>query len=711
MILSYKLLSQCLPLSLPLPDLCTILTSIGLEVEIAETVASTNGNFDGLVVGEVIACEQHPNADKLKITQVKVNGEDAPLQIVCGAANVAVGQKVVVATVGTTLHPTGGEPFTIKKAKIRGAESNGMLCAEDEIGLGTNHDGIMVLDATATIGQPVAKYIAASAEDTAITIGLTPNRGDANSHLGTVIDACTYLNHHRSNGNSYKAIIPPTYKADVTNSQPSFGHESVPECARFCGIKIDNIAAGESPEWLKQILATLGIRSINAIVDITNYVMHELGQPLHAYDANTLNNTTMSVRYAGTDAQFMALDGKTYSLHPTDLMIADGDNKPVGIAGVMGGKGSSVSSTTTSIFLESAHFSPLSIRATSRRLSLRTDAAQRFEKGVDVEQTYMALQRAVYLIQQCYPQAVIGVATDHYTAPYTPPIIETSYSFINNLAGKLYPKEAVDTIMNSLGFTCTPTDVDNFSVAVPARFNDFLHPQDIVEEIIRIDGLDNIPIPGRLSYNLPAAQPANNSYRQEQRIRRLLSGAGAMEIMTNSITNSHLTNPETAVNLLNSLTTELNSMRTSLMPSGTEVLAYNINRKNSNLVLFEFGNVYQKQGEAYTQHRQLGIWATGHIQQAQWNQKEVKTSLHFLKGLVNNITAYLGITAIEYNHVYQDNEPLITATTAHTTLARIYPVPAKLCKQLDIKQDVFYAEVNWEYCLNLIANKKIQFTE
>ncbi|MGC4057693.1 MAG: phenylalanine--tRNA ligase subunit beta [Chitinophagaceae bacterium] len=639
MTISYNWLLNYLPKNLSVTELSGILTSIGLEVEGTELVESVKGGLRGIFVGEVLSCEPHPNADKLKVTTVNVGG-GRPLNIVCGAANVAAGQKVIVAVVGTTVHPSDGAPFEIKKAKIRGMESEGMICAEDEVSLGSSHEGIMVLPAEAVPGTPAAEYFGLTAPDTAIHIGLTPNRSDAMSHIGVARDVCAYLSHHE--GTSYSVVMPdPETFANGSSGPVAISIEAPDACARYAGISIDGVNVAESPEWLKQSLATIGIRSINNIVDVTNYVLHEFGQPLHAFDADTISGNEIHVRRLPEGTKFVTLDEKERSLFAEDLMICDAQ-KPLCIAGVFGGNNSGVTSATKRIFLESAYFSGTSVRRTSLRHGLRTDAATHFEKCVDIRNVVPALQRAASLIIAVAGGSVNGGLQDIYPQPLIPVEVAATYNYIRTLSGKAYSNAAIRNILVSLQFEFISETEDGFTVRVPFSKNDVTQAADLVEEVLRIDGLDKIEIPARLNISLVKALPSDRP--QREKIAEALCGMGFQEIITNSITNSrYYPGNETLVRMINSLNSELDVLRPSMLESGLEVLQYNINRKNSDLALFEFGNIYASEGTGkYQQSAVLAMWLSGNARAASWSQKAEAGNLFFLKSAIDQTGAFIG---------------------------------------------------------------------
>jgi phenylalanyl-tRNA synthetase beta chain len=708
MIVSYQWLLEYLPEPIPVHELSKILTSIGLEVEAVEATESIPGGLEGLVIGEVLTCEKHPNADKLSVTTVNI-GHGEPLHIVCGAPNVAAGQKVVVAPVGTTVHPTEGEPFLIKKAKIRGEESSGMICAEDEIGLGKSHAGILILPTDAQIGMTAKEYFKIPQTDHAIHIGLTPNRSDANSHIGVARDVCAYLTHHRNA--KYRAVMPDSKIAD--SGKPgniSVGIEATEACPRYSGINLKNVKVGTSPEWLQQRLQTIGVRSINNIVDITNYVLHEYGQPLHAFDADKLNGGKIIVKFMPEGTVFKALDDKERKLQANDLMICDASG-PVAIGGVFGGKDSGITETTTNVFLESAYFDPKHIRRTSMHHGLRTDAATHFEKGVDINNVVPALIRAAALLVELAGAEVAAGIIDDYPAPLQATSVTVTYDYIHKLSGKGYGVSAIKEILLASGFEITTETEGGLTLKVPSNKTDVSQPADIVEEILRIDGLDNIEIPQRLNIALTKALPSDRQVREH--FAELLCGMGFQETVTNSIVNSKFYPERTdLVRMINSLSAELDVMRPSLLEGGLEVIQYNCNRKNQDLRLFEHGNVYtQRQQGKYIQEPQLGMWITGNVKTAHWDQKAQPANIFYLKGIINNLLSYGGVTNTVVTIAEGSAGFEITWKWKNQPLCTAQQVTGARLQEFEIKQDVFYATIYWQQWLNAVNAHKTKYAE
>jgi len=708
MIISYQWLLEYLPEPLPVNELSKILTSIGLEVEAVEAVESIKGGLEGLVIGEVLTCEKHPNADKLSITTVNI-GTSEVLHIVCGAPNIAARQKVIVAAVGTMVHPLEGASFLIKKAKIRGEESAGMICAEDEIGLGKSHAGVLVLPADVVVGTLAKTYFNVPDTDFAIHIGLTPNRSDANSHIGVARDVCAYLSHHK--GDRHAVKMPDPQVGDIPGNVKIKVHiEATEACPRYAGISLKNVKIGPSPEWLKQRLQTIELRSINNIVDITNYVLHEYGQPLHAFDADKINGAEVNVRFLPEGAVFTGLDEKERKLQSSDLMICDA-NGPLAIGGVFGGLHSGIGDATTHVFIESAYFDPKHIRRTSLHHGLRTDAATHFEKGVDINNVVPALKRAAALIVEIAGGQIDSAITDEYPVPLPSTNVTVSYSFIKKLSGKAYHHVAIQEILIASGFEIIHETNEGLTLKVPSNKTDVSQPADIVEEILRIDGLDNIEIPGRLNIALTKVLGGDRNVREK--VAELLCGMGLQEIVTNSIVNSKFHPDRTdLVHMINSLSADLDVMRPSMLEGGLEVIAYNCNRKSQDLCLFEYGNTYTTQQEGkYVQEARLALWVTGNMQVTHWDQKAQKSNIYYLKGLLNNLLNYSGIkdSSVSYTDTNGDQEIIWKWKNKVLCIAR--QVPSSKLRVFDIKQDVYFAEIHWDVWVKAQSANDIVYKE
>jgi phenylalanyl-tRNA synthetase beta chain len=710
MTISYNWLSEYLPETIEVEKLSKILTSIGLEVESVEKFESIKGGLEGLIIGEVVQCEQHPNADKLKITQVNIGAVEL-LQIVCGAANVAVNQKVVVAKVGSTIYPIGGEPLTMKVAKIRGIESFGMICAEDEIGLSNNHAGILVLPDSVKVGSSASNYFKPYS-DIIFEIGLTPNRMDAMSHLGVAKDVCAYLTHHNKKDTKTKLPFNNSFKPDSNNVVVNVLVENTDACLRYSGVTITNLTIKESPEWLKNKLAAIGVRSINNVVDVTNFILHETGQPLHAFDLQAVKGNNVIVKNAETGDKFVTLDEKERKLSNEDLMICNGDGIPMCIGGVFGGLQSGISKSTVNIFLESACFNPISIRKTSIRHGLRTDAAARFEKGVDISNTVNILKRAALLIKEVAGGEIASDIVDIYPLPKEKTQFSIKYHYIKKLSGKNYHPDAVKRILVALGFEIMKEGIDELFIAVPFSKPDISLPADIVEEIIRIDGLDNIDIPSTITIT-PSAE--NLAFKEviKEKIANYLVGQGFHEIFTNSITNSRYYDEailQSTVKMINNLSEELNVMRPSMLETGLETIAYNSNRKNTNLHLFEFGKTYATTGVgAYQETEHIALYFTGNNHEDIWNEKSKAVNFYTVKGFATAILQLVGINGIEI--IANETQTLFTIQFNQKKIGTIHTVTPKMLNNFGIKQPVYFIDILFETIIAAVEKNKIVYKE
>ena len=713
MTISYNWLSEYLPWSIEPEKLSKILTSIGLEVESLTFYENVKGGLAGLTVGEVLTVAQHPNADKLKITTVNI-GVEAPLQIVCGASNVAAGQKVIVATIGTTIYPSTGDPLTMRVAKIRGEESFGMICAEDEIGLGTSHDGIMVLPADTTVGTPAATLFEPY-QDWVYEIGLTPNRMDAMSHLGVAKDVCAYLTHHEKEAKPVTPF-PSSFSPDQNNKTIAVSIENEAACKRYAGIELTGVKVSDSPAWLKNRLTAIGVRPINNIVDVTNYILHETGQPLHAFDAAAVTGGKVVVKNVTAGTTFTTLDAKERKLQDSDLLICNATD-PMCIAGVFGGAASGVHAGTTSIFLESAWFHPTSIRKTSLHHGLRTDAATRFEKGVDIASTVQVLKRAALLIKEVAGGSISSDITDIYPVVTPKTEVAVKYHYIKKLSGKNYHPEAVKKILTALGFEVIGEGIDELRVAVPYSKPDISIPADLVEEILRIDGLDNIEIPTTITIS-PAVEVASAKEVIKEKTTQFLVGKGFVEIFTNSITNSQYFTPavlETAVKMMNNLSADLDVLRPSMLETGLETIAYNCNRRNHNLRLFEFGKTYATTGSGqYSEAEHLCIYLSGLDTEEGWRVKSKEQDLLMAKGILQAVATLTGLPPITWSleDAPQDAaSTCIAATVGGNKIATLLVVSPKKRQQFDIKQAVIFVDIDVSALVNAAEKQKIVYKE
>jgi phenylalanyl-tRNA synthetase beta chain len=704
MTISYNWLSEYLPVKIDPERLSVILTSVGLEVESMEPFEEIKGGMKGLVIGEVLDVKPHPNADKLRLTKVAVGG-DEPLKIVCGAPNVATGQKVVVATIGTTIYPVSGEPLTMKLAKIRGEESQGMICAEDEIGLGASHAGIMVLPEDVQVGTPAADYFQPY-NDTIYEIGLTPNRADAMSHWGVARDVCAYLSHHDKQ--EVKPVLPKIVFQKDNDSLPiEVKVENEEACPRYSGVCIAGVQIKESPKWLQEKLKAIGLRPINNVVDITNFIQHETGQPLHAFDYNAIGGKKIVVKTLPEGSKFITLDEKERTLSNYDLMICD-EKEGMCIAGVFGGAKSGVTEKTTNIFLESAFFDPIYIRKTSFRHGLRTDAATRFEKGIDISNTVSVLKRAAALIKEMAGGSIASEVVDIYPNPEPKKEVALKYHYLKKLSGKNYHPDAVKGILQSLGFAVQREDIDAVIFEVPYHKRDVSMPADLVEEVLRIDGLDNIEIPAAIMMT-PAVEENYKEERLKEKLSNILTGLGFTEILTNSITNSAYFNGEESgnmVKLLNNLSNELNVLRPTMLPTALEVIAFNLNRKNTNLRLFEFGKTYSTSGVGtYGEQPHLCLYLTGQLSDQSWKGKAVPGNMFYLKGIASSLLKNLGLPVN-----FEEQDGGLVARAGEKELVRISKVDAPIAAKFDIRQTVYVADFNWS-ALAQMAATKVQYKE
>ena len=707
--ISYNWLKQYVNTDLPAEEVGKLLTNCGLEVESIEKFETVKGGLEGMVIGEVKTKEKHPDADRLSVTTVDI-GTGTLLNIVCGAANVAAGQKVVVATIGATLYPSTGEPFTIKKSKIRGALSEGMICAEDEIGLGTSHEGIMVLDASARIGSPAKEYFKIES-DHVFEIGLTPNRADAASHIGVARDLVAVLN---CSSSGIQLTLPSVDSFAIDNDKLNIAVsvEDTAACPRYSGITLSGITVKESPEWLKQKLASVGVRSINNVVDATNYVLHELGQPLHAFDADKISGKKVIVKKLPAKTKFKTLDEVERELGAEDLMICN-EKEGMCIAGVFGGITSGVTAQTKNIFLESAYFDPVHIRKTAKRHALKTDASFRFERGTDPNITVYALKRAAMLIKEVAGGTVSSNIVDIYPNPVENFKVAFSFANCDKLIGKQVDHELIKKILRSLGIEITSEGHDALLLSVPPFKVDVQREADVVEEVLRIYGYNNVELPSSLHASLSYA-PKPDPDKIQSIISNLLSANGFHEIVTNSLTKAsyYPEKPERAIHILNPLSSDLEVMRQSLLFTGLESIAYNINRKNPDLKFYEFGKTYFKAGEKYIEERHLAVFATGRDKEESWKHKEERTDFFTVKSAVLGIASRLGIKDIRTTEMEHERlAGCVMLSSGKTNFSIIGKVKANILKELDIKQEVFYAGMNWEAVLQLLKNNKVQFTE
>ena len=709
MTISYNWLSDYLPEIIEPEKLSKILTSIGLEVESLDTYESIKGGLAGLVIGEVMECTQHPNADKLKLTRVNI-GTGELLQIVCGASNVAAGQKVIVAKEGTTIYPLVGESLTMRVAKIRSVESHGMICAEDEIGIGSSHDGIMVLPGDAIVGSPAADYFKPYS-DWIFEIGLTPNRMDAMSHIGVARDVCAYLTQHQKETKT-RTPFSNLFKPDNTDHPIKVTIENDEACSRYAGVSISGVTIMESPKWLRDRLTAIGQRTINNIVDITNFILHETGQPLHAFDADAISGDEIIVKNLPEGTKFISLDEKERKLNAEDLMICNA-KEGMCIAGVFGGLHSGVKHTTTNIFLESAWFNPVNIRKTSVRLDLRTDAATRFEKGVDISNTVNVLKRAAIMIKEIAGGKITSEIVDLYPDPKPKTEITLKNHYLKKLSGKNYHADKIKKILTSLGFDIVREGLDELRIAVPYSKPDITIPADIVEEVLRIDGLDNIGIPSTITIS-PAVEELRMKESLKDKIANYLVGQGFIEIFTNSITNSKYFNEEvlaTTVKMINNLSMDLDVLRPSMLETGLETISYNINRRNSNLMLFEYGKTYFTEAVGkYVEDEHLCLYATGSDHEDAWQAKKSQHDFYRIKGLAMAVFALCGLDGIQFSKSEQPGL-VLDVFQNKLQLGRLMEVEQKKREGFDIKQPVFVLDIQFEKLLKAVSKNKTTYKE
>ncbi len=713
--ISYNWLKQYVDFDLTPDQLAEVLTGVGLEVDSIEKYESIKGGLQGLVIGWVKEVVKHPDADRLKITKVDVgNGE--PLQIVCGGPNVAEGQKVVVALPGAELFPVTGEPFTIKKSKIRGAASEGMICAEDEIGLSESHAGVMVLPADLKPGMKAAEYFKPYT-DYSIEVNITPNRGDAMSHIGIARDVVAWL---KINGKKDAALKSPALhdlKGDNTvNIEVTV--ENTDACRRYSGITFSNITVKESPEWLKNYLKTIGLRPINNIVDITNFVMYEYGQPLHAFDVADIKGGKIIVKNLPAATPFKTLDDKEIKLHNEDLMICD-TKDGMCIAGVYGGLNSGVKDSTKSIFLESAWFHPVSVRKTANRLQLRTDAAIRFEKGANIEITVTALQRAATLILELAGGNVSSSLKDVYPAKYHSPVITLGYSRLNAVAGYDIQKTTADDVLQSLGFVKQEEKGAVSEWAVPAYKNEVLLEEDLVEEVMRVNGYDKIPVRDTFSSSLSYTDEQQLKEKFMNHVQDYLAGIGFNEVQNNSIFSAASTekvfpdSKDDIIRLLAYSNSGLDSLRTNMLLPILNVVRHNINHRQLDLKLFEVGKVYSRKSGKYVEEEKLVLLLTGAPDAEHWRTKPVKTDFYHLKSAVEALLNKLNVSLSSVKEIF--SSPIynygLSAEHENKTWLQMASVNSSLLKEYDIKQEVMYAEINVAMLINLTSGRKLQFVE
>lgn len=707
--ISYNWLKQFIKIDWKSDETAALLTDLGLEVEVVEAFESVTGGLKGIVVGHVLTCEKHPDADKLKITTVDLGDGNAPVQIVCGASNVAAGQKVPVATIGTKLYDKEGNAFEIKKGKIRGQESHGMICAEDEIGLGESHDGIMVLAEDLVPGTPASKVFNIEVDEV-FEIGLTPNRADAMSHMGVARDLKAGL----LQSNVTTEFITPSvskFKVDKRTLKIDVNVVDSKLAPRYAGVTISGITVKPSPSWLQNRLKAIGLTPKNNVVDVTNYVLHELGQPLHAFDANKIKGNKIIVKTVPAGTKFTTLDSVERTLHEEDLMICD-ENGPMCIAGVFGGANSGVTDTTTNIFLESAYFNPVSIRKTAKRHSLSTDASFRFERGIDPEITAYALKRAALLIQEVAGGEITSDLIDIYPKKIEDFKVVLNFEKVNKVIGEELKKETIKNILASLDIKINSISDAGLGLNIPSYRVDVQREVDVIEEILRVYGYNNIKIPSKIN-----ASVSNSSRTEEFKVQNIIANQlcslGFNEMMANSLTTSNYVayseqvKAEETVTMLNPLSNDLSVMRQSMLFSALEAVSYNVNRRNSDLKLFEFGKTYHSIEEKYTEKKHLTITMTGNATSENWNVAQKPSDFFLFKGYVNAILSKLNIDSkvktVPVTHdVFAEG---IGLAIGNEIIAEFGTIKKSLLKHFDVKQDVFFADLNWDAIQKYVSNK------
>jgi phenylalanyl-tRNA synthetase beta chain len=723
--ISYNWLKEYVSFDLTPDEVAVALTSIGLEVGSVEEVQTIKGGLEGIVIGEVLTCEPHPNSDHMHVTTVNLGSGD-PVQIVCGAPNVAAGQKVVVATLGTKLYD-GDECFTIKKSKLRGIDSVGMICAEDEIGIGTDHAGIIVLPQDAVPGTPAKDYYQIKS-DYVIEVDITPNRADACSHYGVARDLYAYL---VQNGKETSLQRPSDEAFAVENHDLNIDIEveNSEACPRYAGVTVKGVTVKESPEWLQNKLRLIGLRPINNIVDITNYIVHAYGQPLHCFDADKIKGNKVVVKTMPEGTPFVTLDGVEHKLSERDLMICNAE-EPMCIAGVFGGLESGTTEQTKDVFLESAYFHPTWVRKTARRQGLSTDASFRFERGIDPNSVIYCLKQAALLVKELAGGTISMEIKDIYPQPLEDFKVDLKYQAVNDLIGKVIPQETVKSIVTSLEMKIASENEEGLQLVVPAYRVDVQRPCDVVEDILRIYGYNNVEIPTTLKSSLTVKGEADESQKMQNLVAEQLVGCGFNEILNNSLTKSAYYDElesfpaKNLVMLMNPLSTDLNCMRQTLLFGGLESIVRNANRKYANLKFFEYGNCYYFNAEkknpektlaAYSEDYHLGLWVTGKRVSNSWAHPEENSSIYELKAYVFNIFRRLGLSMGSVVIETMSNDLFATALNIQTrggkTLATIGVVTKKILKAMDIDNEVYYADINWNQLMKAVKGVKVSYKE
>ena len=709
--ISYNWLKQFINIDWEAEKTGELLTDLGLEIEGIDTYESIKGGLKGIVIGEVLTCVQHPNADRLKVTTVDI-GADAPVQIVCGAPNVATGQKVPVATIGTTLYTTEGEAWKIKKGKIRGEESHGMICAEDELGLGESHDGIMILDTKLKVGTFASKVFEIE-NDEIFEIGLTPNRADAMSHHGVARDLKAGLLQKEIQSE----LITPSvssFHVDARSLKIDVDVQDKENAPRYCGVTITGLKVDVSPSWLQHRLKSIGLSPINNIVDITNYVLHELGQPLHAFDANKITGNKIEVKTCNAGTKFTTLDDVERVLHEDDLMICDAE-KPMCIAGVFGGINSGVTEGTTSIFLESAYFKPVSVRKTAKRHGLNTDASFRFERGIDPNITEYALKRAALMIVEIAGGEISSDISDTYVNKINDFEVRLSFDNAKKLIGEEIPRETIKSILTSLEIKVNNVTETGLGLTVPAYRNDVQREADIIEEILRVYGYNNVGTTEKLIASISNSNRFED-YKLQNIIGNQLASQGFYEIMANSLTTpkymelTEQLNADYNVEMLNPLSNDLSVMRQSLLFSGLEAVCYNINRRRCDLKLFEFGKTYHQYPDKREEDKHLSLFVTGNISEERWNTGVTPSDFFDLTGTLETILQRLGLNRLKSSPIKSDvfSEGM-SFSLGKKNIVDFGLVKKSVLKHFGISQNVLFADFNWDNVLEMAKHNSIKF--
>lgn len=723
--ISYNWLKEYINTSLTPEELAAALTSIGLETGSVEEVESIRGGLRGIVIGKVLTCVEHPDSDHLHVTTVDL-GDGQATQIVCGAPNVAAGQTVVVATVGTVLYD-GDNEFKIKKSKIRGVESFGMICAEDEIGVGQSHDGIIVITEDVKPGTPAAEYFGLTS-DYVLEVDLTPNRIDAASHYGVARDLAAWATQH-SEALTLTRPSVEAFKTDRNDGAVSIEVVNTDACPRYSGVTIRGIKVTESPKWLQDRLNTIGVRPINSVVDVTNFILHAIGQPLHCFDLTKIDGEKVVVRNCEDGTPFITLDGAEHKLSAADLMICSA-TKPMCIAGVFGGLDSGVTEATTDVFIESAYFNATSVRKTARRQGLQTDASFRYERGTDPNITMYALKLAALMIKELAGGEICGEPIDIYPNPVAPFDVTLSYDYARGLIGKNIPNETIDAILKALEIEIASTDGNEAQLKVPTYRVDVQRPCDVVEDVLRIYGYNNVEMGTTVHSSLSFKSEADVDNNLRNLISEQLTACGFNEILNNSLSaeryyaENQAYPVENCVRLLNPLSNDLSVMRQTLLYGGLESVAYNVNRRSADLMMYEFGNVYSFNPQAesteekplapYSEASKLGIWMTGCVRTAGWLRQACTATVYDLRAVVENIFARLGINAKEIKLTQGDcsifSASLQIATRSGKTLGHLGILSKAILKSFDLKQDVFFAELNWAELVKMSTRNKVTYT-